>query len=145
VLAAIPDATEIELHAHGLRNRAHSDASYLVLAPDPDGNYALTAAHLAGVALRGAPIVTLAACGGARGEPYLHQSDSLPAAFVRAGARAVLAVSDDVPDEAATRFFAAVRARIGAGAAVAAALRDERILWLAKDPETWTQDVLLYR
>jgi len=145
VLAAIPEATEIELHTHGLRDRNHSDASYLILSPDSDGDYALTAARLDGVRLRGAPLVTLAACGSARAEPYLHQADSLPAGFLRAGARAVLATPDDVPDGDATRFFAAVRARVSAGVALAIALRDERAAWLAHDPQSWTQDVFLYR
>jgi tetratricopeptide (TPR) repeat protein len=145
LLAAIPDATEIELHAHGVHDRMRSDASYVVLSPDPDGDYALTPARLAGVKLRGAPLVTLAACGGARGEPYLHEPDSLPAAFVRAGARAVLATYDDVPDEEATRFFTAVRNRVRAGTSLAAALRDERLEWLRRDPASWTRDVLLYR
>jgi hypothetical protein len=145
VLAAIAAATEIELHAHGVADRTRTDAAYLALSPDPDGDYALTPARLAGVALRGRPLVTLAACGGARGEPYLYEPDSLPAAFVRAGAVAVLASPEAVPDADATRFFAAVRARAAAGAPLAAALRDERLDWLRRDPASWTRDVLLYR
>jgi hypothetical protein len=145
VLAAIPDATEIELHAHGVADRTRSDAAYLALSPDPDGDYALTPARLAGVVLRGRPLVTLAACGGARGEPYLYEPDSLPAAFVRAGAVAVIASPEAVPDVDATRFFAAVRARAAAGTPLAAALRDERLDWLRRDPASWTRDVLLYR
>ena len=40
------DAGSIEIHAHGLVNLAISDASFLVLSPEADGRYALTAADI---------------------------------------------------------------------------------------------------
>jgi hypothetical protein len=145
VLAEATIATELELHAHGLRDRRHSDASYLALAPDADGDFALTPARVDGLRLRGAPIVTLAGCGSGGGEPYLHLRDSLPAAFLRAGARAVLATADTIPDDEATQFFAAVRARAAAGGSLAIALRDERLAWMQRDAASWTRTVHLYQ
>lgn len=145
VLAAMRDATEIELHTHGLADRARSDASYLVLSADDDGDFALTAARIAATTLTAAPLVTLAACRSARTEPYLHESSSLPRGFRQAGARAVLASSADLPDDEAERFFTAVRARAAGGASLAVALRDERLVWLRRDPTSWARDVLLFQ
>jgi hypothetical protein len=63
---------------------------------------------------------------------------------VQAGARAVFAPAVPIPDREAEAFFAALRARLEAGATPAAALAAEREAWLARDPRSWTQDVLLF-
>ncbi|WNG20659.1 CHAT domain-containing protein [Cystobacter fuscus] len=144
VLAEMADATEIEIHAHGLLNPEVSDASLVVLSPEPDGRYALTAREVRAQTLRGSPVVILAACRAAHTAPFLHESFSLPVAFVEAGARAVFAATVDLPDAEAGPFFESVRGRIRAGAAPSVALRDERQLWLQRSHAPWVRDVLLF-
>lgn len=144
VLEAMGSATEVELHAHGVFSPELSDASLLMLAPERDGRYVLTASQVRARRLSGAPLVFLAACSAARTAPFPHESFSLPAAFLDAGARAVLAATVDIPDSAG-RFFNAVRERIRAGAPPAVALRDERLRWLEAAPgDRWVHDVLLF-
>jgi hypothetical protein len=144
VLEAMVTATEVELHAHGAFSPEMSDASLVVLSPEPDGRYALAAAQVRATRLEGAPLVLLATCGAARATPFLHESFSLPVAFIEAGAAAVLASTVDIPDTAG-RFFEAVRERIRAGALPSAALRDARRQWLAADPAAgWVLGVLLF-
>ncbi|QAT82500.1 hypothetical protein EJ065_0895 [Corallococcus coralloides] len=144
VLARMADATEIEIHAHGITDPTLSGASLVVLSPEVNGRYALTADVVREHRLTGAPTVFLAACSAGRTtalqstEPF-----SLPAAFIDSGARAVLASTVDIPD-AAGRFFDGVRRRIHAGVPAAIALRDERQAWLSRDARAgWTRSVLL--
>ncbi|OJT27052.1 hypothetical protein BO221_03385 [Archangium sp. Cb G35] len=144
VLEAMARATEVEIHAHGLVNLGISDASLLVLTPEPDGRYALTAGEVRARRLEGAPLVILAACRAAHTAPTSHEPFNLPVAFLEAGARAVLAATVDVPDAQAVRFFESVRARIQAGQPVAVALRDERVLWLKRGGAEWVQAVLAF-
>ncbi|MCE9668146.1 CHAT domain-containing protein [Myxococcus stipitatus] len=144
VLREMADAREIELHTHGLLSPELADASLLVLAPEEDGQYALTAAQVRSQSLSGAPLVLLAACGAARTAPFLHESVSLPVAFIEAGARTVLAATTDIPDSAG-QFFEAVRKRVRAGERPSKALRDERLAWLAREPAAaWPAHVLLF-
>ncbi|MBZ4415399.1 CHAT domain-containing protein [Myxococcus sp. RHSTA-1-4] len=144
VLSSMSDATEIEIHAHGISDPALSDASLVVLSPEGNGRYALTADVVRQQRLMGSPLVYLAACSAGRlASSTTHEPFSLPAAFIDAGARAVLASTVDIPD-AAGRFFDGVRQRIRAGTSPAEALRDERRKWLERDSRNgWTQHVLL--
>ncbi|MCY1043269.1 CHAT domain-containing protein [Corallococcus sp. bb12-1] len=144
VLEALSTATEVEIHTHGVFSPELSDASLLVLSPEADGRYALTADQVRSRKLSGAPLVLLAACGAAHTAPFPHESFSLPVAFVEAGARAVLAATVAIPDTAG-RFFDAVRERIRAGVLPSIALRDERRQWLSTSPDAgWVRDVLLF-
>ncbi|TQF14058.1 CHAT domain-containing protein [Myxococcus llanfairpwllgwyngyllgogerychwyrndrobwllllantysiliogogogochensis] len=144
VLREMAEAREIEIHTHGLFSSALSDSSLLVLAPDEDGRYVLSADQVREQPLVGAPLVLLAACGAARAAPFLHETVSLPVAFIDAGARTVLASTGDIPDTAG-RFFESVRERIRAGAPASLALRDERLAWMAREPAaTWPAQVLLF-
>jgi hypothetical protein len=142
VLAEAARATELEIHAHGFVDADQTAASLIALSPDAEGRYALTAADLAGARLEARPIVVLGACHAAKTAGYVHEAWSLPVAFVRAGARAVYASPSTIRDADAAQFFSAVLARARAGAAPAAALRDERAAWLARDPASWTKDVI---
>jgi CHAT domain-containing protein len=137
-------ATEIETHVHGLINLAVSDASFLVLAPEPGGRYALTADEVGARRLQGAPLVILAACRAAHTAPTLHEPFSLPVSFIQAGARTVLAATVDVPDTEAGTFFDAVRERIRSGQPAARALRDVRMQWLQRNPSSWVRSVLVF-
>jgi hypothetical protein len=143
-LEAMVDATEIEIHAHGLVNPNLSEASLLVLSPEEDGRYALTVGEVQAQALRARPLVILAACRAARGAPWTYERFSLPVAFVDAGASAVLAATVDVPDAEAGPFFNAVREHIRRGRSAAVALRDVRMEWLGRDPDSWVRSVLVF-
>jgi tetratricopeptide (TPR) repeat protein len=144
VLEEMARATEIEAHVHGVINLAVSDASFLVLSPEPAGRYALTADEVRERRLEGAPLVILAACRAAHTAPTLHEPFSLPGAFIQAGARTVLAATVDIPDTEAGAFFDAVRERIRSGQPAANALRDVRVRWLQDNPSSWVRSVLVF-
>jgi len=146
VLKAMTEATAVDIHAHGLINPLLSAATAIALAPERDGRYALTAELIRSQArLSGAPVVSLGACAAAWRPAFVQFAESLPQAFIDAGARAVLAATVDVPDASGAAFFSRVSERIQAGQAPAKALRDEREQALAKDPKAeWVKSVLLY-
>ncbi|HYH98618.1 CHAT domain-containing protein [Hyalangium sp.] len=142
VLAAMRDATEIDMVTHGIITS--SRFSYLVLAREGSSDE-LRAGHIQAQRLEGAPLVVLAACRAARGAYILHEPSGLPAAFIQAGARAVIAATEEIPDLEAAEFFNAVRERIRQGSTPASALRDERRKWLAENKgQQWLKGVLLY-
>lgn len=145
VLAAMEDASEVELHAHGLFSSEVSDASLVVLARDGDGRYALTADRVRRARLSRAPVVLLATCSAAKTTPYLHEPFSLPVAFIEAGASVVLASTTDIPDTAGG-FFEEVRELIRGRVRPSAALRDARARWLKEHPGDawWLPHVLLF-
>jgi tetratricopeptide (TPR) repeat protein len=143
VVAAMRDATEIDLVTHGFIHES-SSASYLQLAPDPSGGE-LTVPQVREVRLRGSPFVVLAACHAAHTSYALHEPLSLPAAFIQAGARGVLAATEQIPDLEASAFFNAIREQLRAGVPPAVALRDERVRWLSQGRgKTWLDRVLLF-
>ncbi|RKH13104.1 CHAT domain-containing protein [Corallococcus sp. CA053C] len=145
VLEAMEQATDIDIHAHGVVDRALSDATVIALSPQQDGHYALTAEELRRRHLHGAPLVVLGACSAARLAPILHQTSSLPQAFLASGARAVFAATADIPNDAGA-FFRGVRERIQAGTEPSQALRAERLEWRRQQPGTsWVDKVLLYQ
>ncbi|WP_164007623.1 CHAT domain-containing protein [Pyxidicoccus trucidator] len=143
VLAAMQDATEVDLVAHGIVDGS-SSSSYLLLAPgqeDPE----LSVSRVRSATLRGAPFVVLAACHAAHTAYTLDSPFSLPASFIEAGARGVLAATVEIPDLEAAAFFNAVRERIRSGAPPALALRDERMRWLEQQRGApWLDSVLLF-
>ncbi|MEZ4363172.1 MAG: CHAT domain-containing protein [Kofleriaceae bacterium] len=150
VLAALTTASDVVIHAHGVGAPGADDASFLALSADARGDYALTAAEVRAAKLERGPLVVLAACGAAKGAPVVHEPWSLPAAFVYAGARAVVASAAPIPDAEASEFFDAVRAGAtgvpGApgGADVAIAVRDARVRWLARGGADWVKDILVF-
>ncbi|HZI15047.1 MAG TPA: CHAT domain-containing protein [Myxococcus sp.] len=145
VLESLGDATEVQIHAHGIIDPAVADASVLVLSPAGDtGRFALTTEDLQGQRLQGHPVVLLAACHAAHTTAYFHENLGLPLAFVQAGARAVLAATQEIPDAEAADFFEPVLSRIRAGEPAARVLRDERQAWLRRHGSTWVQQVLLF-
>jgi len=140
VLSHLSSATTVTFLVHG-RVRSGAENAYLLLA----GGDTLRASDVRKIELRGHPLVLLASCEGAQPELVFHQAQSLPLAFLQAGARAVLAASDPVPAGDGPRFFAAVRARIRNGTEPAEALRAERALWIARNGrQTWLDGVLLF-
>ncbi|MGE6762826.1 CHAT domain-containing protein [Corallococcus interemptor] len=145
VLEAMEQATDIDIHAHGVVDRTLSSATVIALSPQQDGHYALTAEELRRRHLHGAPLVVLGACSAARLPPILHETSSLPQAFVASGARAVFAATAEIPNDAGA-FFRAVRERIQSGEEPSQALRAERLDWRQKQPGLrWVDKVLLYQ
>lgn len=143
VLAAMRDATEIDLVTHGVISPS-SEGAYLVLAEE-GGEDELSASRLKEQRLEGAPLVVLAACRAARAAVVLHAPTSLPAALLQAGARGVVASTVEIPDLEAAAFFNAMRERIRQGAPPAVALRDERLQWLARQKgRNWLHGVLIF-
>jgi len=145
VLAEMTEASEIEVHAHGLSRPKLFDTPFIALSAHAEGRYALTAEAIREHRLKQAPVVFLAACGAARRNPLSHEPPmGLPAAFIHAGASAVLAATVDIPDSAGA-FFEAVAQRIRSGTAPAAALAAERARWLGASPqESWVRHVLIF-
>ena len=136
VLDELPQASEIEIHAHGLFLPDLYDTPFIALTPDSHKQYALTGEMISKQKLERAPVVFLAACGTARRHPLSHKPPSgLPTAFIYAGASAVLAATTEVPNSVG-QFFEGVGARVRKGTPPAVALRDERREWLAKLPPT---------
>jgi hypothetical protein len=144
VLSAIGAAGEVIVHAHGLVDAAQPDASFLALSPDRDGRYALTVADVRKAKLSSNPLVILAACRASQAAPVWHETWSLPAAFVYAGARAVIASASPIPDGEAGAFFEDVRARIRTHVPAAIAVRDARAAWLAQHRGDWVRNVLVF-
>jgi CHAT domain-containing protein len=144
VLAEMSDATEIELHVHGVLDIGLSAASVLALSPDADGRFALSARDLEAARLNGGATVILAACRAAQAANYWHEAWGLPLAFVRAGAAAVFASPAPIDDADAGPFFAAVLARLRDGATPARALRDERTRVLTNSPGNWVRQLVVF-
>lgn len=141
VMAEMVDADEMDIHAHGLVSLGVPEASLLVLSPQADGQYALTASEVRRQHLKRAPVVLLAS---RRAAQSFLESWSLPTSFLDAGARAVIASPTDIPGAEAGPFFEAVRARLRAGEPPAVAVRNERMAFLAKDPQSWVRTVVLF-
>jgi len=144
VKAALRQAGLVEIHAHAQVNAAQSDTAAIVLAPDADGAYTLSAGELEQVPLDGAPVVVLAACRSSSVAPYLHEPWSLPRALLRAGASAVIAAPVDLPDGEARAFFQVVLRRLRRGEDAATAVRDERLEFLRQHPAPWVRTVLVF-
>jgi hypothetical protein len=148
VLERMKNATEIDLVAHGILND-FSDASYLLLAPERGGlrpgSPELGISEVRAASLKGAPFVVLAACHAAHATYSVDAPLSLPAAFIEAGARGVLAATVEIPDLEAEAFFNAVRERMRSGTSPALALREERLRWFSEGRgEKWLDSVLLF-
>jgi hypothetical protein len=148
VAEALAHADLAELHVHAVTDRDLGNQAYLALSPEPGGRSTLTADDVRKLRLQNAPVVVLAACNSVASSRFLPSSSAtraLPAAFLQAGARAVLAAGSPIPDREAGPFFAEVIAKAKAGAPLATALRDVRTAWLAHAPGAeWVLDVVLF-
>ncbi|HEX2686192.1 MAG TPA: CHAT domain-containing protein, partial [Kofleriaceae bacterium] len=145
VLLAMRDAQVIEFHTHGFIGNDVSEASYLVLSPELDRQYSLTAAEVLQVRLEATPLVILGACYAASSSRSLEGGMGLAEAFLRSGARAVIASPDAIQDLGAPAFFAAVRDRVVRGIDPAIALRDERVRRLAvSHDDAWVAGVVVF-
>ena len=143
VLDALAGATYAELHVHGQLDPTVADGAFLALTPGADQRWALTATDVRARRLTAAPVVVLAACRAATVAPFLHARWSLPDAFLAAGARAVIAPTVEIPDAEAGPFFAAIRARITAGATPAAAVAAVRADAIGRG-QAWAAGVVVF-
>jgi hypothetical protein len=144
VLAAIGAAGEVVVNAHGIVDVAQPDASFLALSPGADGRFALTTGEVRKARFATSPLVILAACRSSRAAPVSHETWSLPAAFIYAGARGVVASTAPIPDGDAAEFFDVIRDHIRAGAPVAIAVRDARLQWIQRGRADWVRDVIVF-
>ncbi|HEX5746039.1 MAG TPA: CHAT domain-containing protein [Archangium sp.] len=143
VLAAMEDATEVDVVTHG-EITPHSSASYLVLAPDVSGPE-LRGPRVRQASLKRAPFVVLAACNAAHTTYAVHEPLSLPADLLAAGARGVLASTEKLLDKEVNVFFNRVREHMRSGQPPAVALRDEREAWRREGrARGWLDTILLF-
>jgi len=145
VLLEMRDASVIEFHTHGVIANDVSETSYLVLSPESDRQYAMTPNDVEPVKLSAAPLVILGACHAATSARSLEGGIGLAEAFLRAGARAVVASPDAIQDLGAHAFFDAVREKVTRGTDPAVAVRDERVRRLAASPDNaWVAGVVVF-
>ena len=140
VLGEMTAASEIELHAHGLVDVAEPSAASLLLSPDADGDYALDAERVRKARLSGRPLVLLAACHAAR-VPASDRPWGLADAFLAAGARSVVASTDELPDAGLSRALAAIGTAVRGGTPAARAVRDLR---LARPDHRWLDAIVVF-
>ncbi len=143
VLEQLESADLVDFEVHGLVDASAPDGAVLVLSPDSQGNYAISATDIRQLRLARGPVVLLGACRSATGSHYRDVTWTLPQAFVRAGARAVYASVAELPDDRVGDFLAGVARRLERGVAPSVALRDERVEWLRRG-EGWARDVVLF-
>ena len=125
VLVAMTTASLVVIVAHGFTDASEPTAASLILSPDPQGDYLLTASKVSAIPLTGAPIVVLAGCDAGRvqvsAEPW-----SLATSFLTAGARLVIAPTEPIPDASASEVFQSLVERIRGGVDPVEALVAER-------------------
>jgi tetratricopeptide (TPR) repeat protein len=143
VLAELPRADFVEFRVHGVADPNLSEFTALMLSPDRDGRYMLTAREVGSLSLPRHPIVVLAACGAAARATQRPDASELAGAFVRAGARGVIAAMTSIPDAEADAFFATVRARMAGGRSVAVALNEARSAWPEAN-RSWVSGVVVF-
>jgi cellulose synthase operon protein C len=136
-------ATLLEFHVHTAKV-PESDAPALALSDD-GRRWALTAETVSRWKLEKAPVVLLADCAGARPAEYMHLAWGLPAAFRKAGARAVVASLVDIPDGEGGEFFAQIRKELRADSNIAAVVARLRAAKLATDPASWVRHVVVFQ
>jgi hypothetical protein len=141
VLAAMRTASLAVIVAHGVTDAAEPTAASLILSPDPQGDYLLTASKVRAATLLGSPVVVLAGCDAGRvqvsAEPW-----SLATSFLHAGARVVIAPTAPIPDDTANDVFRSLIDRIRAGADPAEALVAERTARQAAAP--WLSSIVIF-
>jgi hypothetical protein len=141
VLAAMRTASLAIVVAHGFTDAAEPTAASLILSPDPQGDYLLTASKVRAATLVGSPTVVLAGCDAGRvqvsTEPW-----SLATSFLQAGARVVIAPTAPIPDDNANDVFRSLIEQIRAGADPAEALVAERHRRGAAAP--WLSSIVIF-
>lgn len=130
VLSLLPEADIIHFAVHGVTEDAGGTA-HLQLVKDARADGALRATEVARVTLKNAPLVVLSVCDSAQGTP--NQGDEIVGvvdrAFLKAGARSVVASRWPVHDGASERFMSVFYAGLSEGmSSLDAFYRAERAL-----------------
>jgi len=144
VLAAMTTASLAIIVAHGITDAQEPTAASLILSPDAQGDYLLTASKVGAAKLTGAPVVVLAGCDAGRvqvsAEPW-----SLATSFLEAGARVVIAPTEPIPDADAGGVFRSLIERIRGGANPADALVAERSTLITRSTGTdWLSSIVVF-
>jgi hypothetical protein len=141
VLAAMKAASLVVIVAHGLTDANEPTAASLILSPDTQGDYLLTASKVSAAQLTGSPIVVLAGCDAGRVQVSVEPW-SLATSFLAAGARVVIAPTEPIPDASANEVFRSLVERIRMGADPAEALVAERGARAAGAP--WLSSIVVF-
>ncbi|HKO58243.1 MAG TPA: CHAT domain-containing protein [Thermoanaerobaculia bacterium] len=137
----------IHFAAHAAANRLQPLQSAVILGCDRDGNYKLTGRDIIKHPLN-AQLVTISSCRGAGNRTYTGEGlVGLAWAFLRAGARQVIAALWEVDDNTTPELMDAMYARIRAGVDPATALRQAKLAAIARGdahskPRYWAPFVL---
>ncbi|MCX2182207.1 CHAT domain-containing protein [Streptomyces sp. SKN60] len=106
LLAELPGARYVHVAAHGAHNEWASWYQCLFLSPDPDNDGRVFAHDILRADLRGVELVTMSSCESALGRFDVNDNlRGLPAAFLSAGASAVIGCLWPVHPQVATDFF----------------------------------------
>lgn len=143
VARSAPTASLLEFHVHTAKHES-SDAPALALSESASG-WALTAEQVGSWTLERHPIVLLADCSSAVPAKYDHVAWGLPAAFLRAGARAVVAPLVDIPDDEGGAFFAKIREELARDPDVVKTVARLRAEKIATHPTSWVRYVVVFQ
>jgi CHAT domain-containing protein len=124
-VGAGPSPRLVHLAAHATVDAAHPERSAVHLAASGADDGLLQVREIVGLDLRGS-IVVLSACDGARGEVLGEGVYGLSEAFLRAGAKAVVASQWPLRDDEAAALFTELYGHLGEGVALGEALRQTR-------------------
>lgn len=106
LLGELADARYVHVAAHGAHNEWASWYQCLFLSPDADNDGRVFAHDILRADLRGVELVTMSSCESALGRFDVNDNlRGLPAAFLAAGASAVIGCLWPVHPQAATEFF----------------------------------------
>ncbi|GGR50879.1 hypothetical protein GCM10010497_62870 [Streptomyces cinereoruber] len=136
-LEALSEARYVHVAAHGSHNEWAPWYQCLFLSPDPErGDDGRVFAHdILGTDLRGVELVTMSACESALGRFDVNDNlRGLPAAFLQAGAAAIVGCLWPVTPEVATAFFGTLYEQLALTGDRRAAFRTARSTTRARHP-----------
>ncbi|GAA2672852.1 hypothetical protein GCM10010310_13570 [Streptomyces violaceolatus] len=136
-LSALPGARYVHVAAHGSHNEWAPWYQCLYLAPDPEtGDDGRVFAHdILKTDLRGVELVTMSACESALGRFDINDNlHGLPAAFLSAGAAAIVGCLWPVAPHVATQFFGTLYEQLAADSDRRTAFRTAQSITRARHP-----------
>jgi CHAT domain-containing protein len=150
-LARSGRAAVVHFAGHASVSDGQPAASALIFESPRNGSpIALRASTIAGAHLPSRPFVVLAGCSTGRGPLRANEGvDSLAAAFLRAGARGILATLWDIDDSPSARLFRIFHGQLRRGARATDALRQAQLSLLESNdpdvrrPKAWAGFVLI--
>jgi len=126
-LNGLRGAEIVHFAGHAIENTELPAQSALLLAKSGDDDGVLTAAEIATVDLSRARVVVLSACGSNAGKVSVGGRISIADAFLRAGAKTVVATLWDADDAGAEPMLVRFHKSLQKGSTAAEALRDAQI------------------